>query len=168
MTEDPRKTEHDLIQEALPLINMIGADAAKRQPFLNAAIKAQLTFVHDQLIHYLPVGERGWGDDTKMPHEWGSMDTYDDMRNSLRLATMMMDDFLDPFVDTTAEDPVITLRRWIVLAECGVCAVAGEVLTAAGLDGEDDFDLLAETAREIEKQRDLEPNSLFPMDHKED
>jgi len=155
--------EHDLIQEGQPLINAMGANMAAERSVLNQAVKDQLTFVEDLLQHYLPTAPRGWGDDNQMPHEWGSMDTYDDMRNSLRFAALLMDNLLDPFAPKDMDDEEV-LRRTIVLSECGLCALAAPVIQAAGLEGDDDFAILARTARALEKANDLEPNSLFPTD----
>jgi hypothetical protein len=166
MSDESKKAEHDLIKEGLPLINMMGAQTAAERSTMNEATKAQLAFVRDQLDHYLPTAPRGWGDDSKMPHEWGSMDTYDDMRNSLRFAAILMDGLLDPFIEVT--DEVEELRVAIVIAECGLCAVADEVLALAGLDDEgdgDEYQILARTARRVEAERGLEPNTLFPSDN---
>jgi len=157
----------------LPFINRMGAEAARNRTVLNAACHAQLTFVYGQLQHYLPSEPRGFGEDTKMPHEWGSMDTYDDMRNSLRLAAMMMDGLCDPFAPQDTDDTE-AIRELIVLSECGICATAEEVLVAADLqtteeDPDRDFRELAKTARRLELERGLEPNSLFPAtDHEEE
>ena len=152
----------------LPWINRMGAEAARNRTVLNAACHAQLTFVYHELQHYLPSEPRGWGEDSKMPHEWGSMDTYDDMRNSLRLAAMMMDRLLDPFADQDTDDTEV-LREIIVRSESGLCATADEVLVAADLiDTDEDPDRqyreLRKTARRIEKQDGLDSNSLFPTD----
>ena len=157
----------------LPWINRMGAEAARNRTVLNAACHAQLTFVYHELQHYLPSEPRGWGEDSKMPHEWGSMDTYDDMRNSLRLAAMMMDGLCDPFAPQDTDDTE-AIRELIVLSECGICATAEEVLVAADLqtteeDPDRDFRELAKTARRLELERGLEPNSLFPTtDHEEE
>jgi len=162
MTDDVKKTEAELIAAAKPLINMMGAETAAERSILNKAAKAQLTFVKEQLDHYLPTAPRGWGDDEQMPHEWGSMDTYDDMRNCLRFAATLMDGLLDPFIEVT--DEAEELRVLIVISECGLCAVAEDVLTAAGLDDEeeDSFIVLARTARRVETERGMEANTLFP------
>src|SRR5262245_55361494 len=164
MADDIYKAEHDLIQHGKPLINQMGADMAVERSVLNNAVKDQLMFVEDLLQHYLPTAPRGWGDDTKMPHEWGSMDTYDDMRNRLRLAALMMDTLLDPFAATEGLTDQEVLQGILVLAECGLCAVAAGVLQAAGLDDDNDYAILARRARQIEKANNLEPNSLFPSD----
>jgi hypothetical protein len=156
--------EDDLF--GLPFINRMGAEAARNRTVLNAACHSQLTYVYHELIHYLPAAPRGFGEDSKMPHEWGSMDSYDDMRNSLRLAAMMMDMLLDPFTDQDTDDAEV-IREAIVLSECGICAVADGVLNAANLEDTDEdpdhtINELAKTARHIEKRDGREKNSLFP------
>jgi hypothetical protein len=85
MPDDSRDTERELIQQGAPLINAIGMNTAERRAALNKAVKGQLELVEAELKWYLH------NDHDQMPHEWGSMDTYDDMRNSLRLAAALMD-----------------------------------------------------------------------------
>lgn len=145
----------------LPPINQMGVDASERSG-LNWAIKAQLKYVYEDLTCYIPTAPRGFGDDNQMPHEWGSMDSYDDTRNALRFAATLMDMALDPFIDFPP-DPVEALKAIIIHAECGVCCLAPEIDKAIAPNEEDDiFDILAVTAREMEKAQGLEPNTIFP------
>ena len=163
MSDDLHRDEAELISALNPPINAMGANMAAERDLLNKALHAQLTFVREQLDHYLPTKPRGWGDDSQMPHEWGSMDTYDDMRNSMRLAALMADDLLDP-ISPRSDDQAEQLRQVIVAAESGLCAVASEVLELAGLAGDDDFEVLAKSARAYEQRMHLEPNSVYPTD----
>jgi len=125
MTDDSHKTEHDLLAEGAPLINQMGIDKGKSRPKMREALKAQLAMVHEGLEQYIPTKPRGYADDNLMPHEWGSMDTYDDMRNSMRFAAMLMDAMLDPF--DTEEDELKVLRGVIRESEVGLCAITQEI-----------------------------------------
>jgi hypothetical protein len=121
MPDDSRDTERELIQQGAPLINAIGMNTAERRAALNKAVKGQLELVEAELKWYLH------NDHDQMPHEWGSMDTYDDMRNSLRLAAALMDTLLDPFVD---DQEAIDQARRAFAYEGSICAVHDDVLLA--------------------------------------
>jgi hypothetical protein len=121
MPDDSRDTERELIQQGAPLINAIGMNTAERRAALNKAVKGQLELVEAELKWYLH------NDHDQMPHEWGSMDTYDDMRNSLRLAAALMDTLLDPFVD---DQEAIDQARRAFAYEGSMCAVHDDVLLA--------------------------------------
>lgn len=136
---DPNKTEHDLLNEGqAPLINQMGIDAAAQSPNIREALKLQLKSVHEQIEHYLPTKARGWGDDDKMPHEWGSLDTYDDMRNSVRALSVLLEGVLDGNDKETVLDAA---------CEGGACAIAfGDIVMRLGefKDEDDMWDKLGE------------------------
>src|SRR5437868_2545675 len=94
MHDNPKEIEHDLLAEMQPPLNAMGAQAAARHDLVNKAVKAQLELVRDWASDYVNVDGRGYGEG-QMPHEWGSMDTYDDMRNSIRGASLLLEELLD-------------------------------------------------------------------------
>jgi hypothetical protein len=109
--------------EGLPLINQMGVDGAAGNPRLNKAVRLQLEHVRDELSHYL-------ADPEQMPHEWGSLDSLDDMRNSMWVATAFMDELL--WTDNEEE-----YMRWVI-AQRGMCAIPKEVEQLAFPDMDDD------------------------------
>lgn len=128
MTNDP----DSLPGEGLPLINAMGVNEAATKAILNTWVRQQLTFVHAEATSYVPIGTRNYGDDNQMPHEWGSMDSYDDMRNAMRAGVMLMDPLLDPF---NKVDPRSYLEWHQALAtnivnECGLCAIEFDLTLA--------------------------------------
>jgi hypothetical protein len=111
----------------VPILNAIGPAAAEERPQLNAAIRGQLKLIHDQTEHYL-------SDPDQMPHEWGSIDSFDDMRNSLFVGVELMDHLMYG----PDEDVTVFIRRTI--ADRGMCASAQEVWNAAFPGGPEEHD----------------------------
>jgi hypothetical protein len=111
--------------EGLPLINGMGVNEAATKGILNTWVKQQLTHVHSEAASYVPMAPRGFGDDNQMPHEWGSMDSYDDMRNSMRAGIMLMDPLLDPFDQVDPRSYIEWHQNLIVevVYECGLCSL---------------------------------------------
>jgi hypothetical protein len=128
------------------VINQMGMDTARERDRLNELTKAQMEFVREGLSYYLGHEGREQMPDSvgQMPHEWGSMDTYDDMRNSMRLATIMLDSLLAPemFLPEDAKlDDEEGLRNWLrkmVMEEGSICAIAKE-LDEFIADGNEDW-----------------------------
>jgi hypothetical protein len=129
-----KKAERELIETTKPLINQMGIDAAEKRHKLNELTQSQLLYVREMLSDYVPVADkdREWDEDEErrqqMPHEWGSMDTYDDMRNSLHLASIMLDNVITPemFVnsdaDITTDEGVRQFLREVMVKETGFLA----------------------------------------------
>lgn len=148
---DIRDTEKAMLNESMPLLNAIGADAAASHPLINAAVRAQLVDVRDEADYYVK-------DPKQMPHEWGSMDSYDDMRNSVTGLSMLLEALLDGpcYVDhrkgTQEEEDRQLLRE--VVRECP-CAVAREVVELAypGM-GDDERYAAEQHFHNVESQRE--------------
>lgn len=116
--------EKALLQDGpLPLINAMGASAAASHPIINAAVRAQLEVVLNEATHYLE-------DPKQMPHQWGSMDTYDDMRNSVRAVSMLLECLLDGPVDGEGSEAERKLLREAA-RESGLCAISERLLLLA-------------------------------------
>lgn len=100
--------EKNLIQQGQPTINMMGAQAAESTAILGRLVKAQLKSLGEDCADYVS------GD--QMPHEWGSLDSYDDMRGAIHWAEAMLEAVIDPMFpsdfqnapdhDLTTEDGV--------------------------------------------------------------
>lgn len=106
-----------MLNEGMPIINRLGPGMAQQNALLNTAVRHQLKHVQGELAHYL--GEE------RMPHEWGSLDSLDDMRNSMAVATALMDELLWCNPDNQQD----YLRRTI--ASRGACCCPDEVLELA-------------------------------------
>lgn len=106
-------------------INRMGADDSAERPRLNRAIRAQLEEIAGEALGYIS-GE-------EMPHEWGSLDSFDDMRNSLAVGLALMDNLL---MSPDSEDDVIKAA----IVDRGLCATAegvwAELWPDSGLDYE--------------------------------
>lgn len=126
-SRDPRDLEREAIQAGLPPINEMGRQAAEDSG-LNDVVRAQLRYADELLGHYIARDPRGWGDDAQMPHEWGSLDSYDDMRTALHVAGDLLDHLLDEPADT-AQANVIEVIKGRNLG-----GIAGEVLDFVGFD----------------------------------
>jgi len=72
-----------MIEEMQPAINMMGVEAAASNKNFQRIIRLQLELVQHELSSYIA--------DEQMPHQWGSLDSLDDMRNSLYTAHYLMD-----------------------------------------------------------------------------
>jgi hypothetical protein len=110
----------------MPIINQMGVEAAAQRPLINQALRFQLEHVETECKHYLGVGAE-IGSDTAglMPHEWGSLDSYDDMRNTLAVALELADNLLI----VSPEEQREFLRRTI--ADRGWCVTDPRVLELA-------------------------------------
>jgi hypothetical protein len=100
--ESLRNTERRLIEEGQPLINMMGVHAADAHKDFQRIIRLQLEEVQRVLSYYIA--------DEQMPHEWGSLDSLDDMRNSLYTAHLLMEMHTNLVVGSE-EDPLEHLRQ---------------------------------------------------------
>ena len=119
------------------MINRALADNANAQPDIQRLIRAQLETVKDLLDNYLTTGAQLCDDSTIieepwwMPHQWGSMDSLDDMRNSLYLAEAMLDQLAlgdIPFDDFKKNREELA----------SPCATHPDVLTALGYNHDTD------------------------------
>lgn len=100
--ETPRQAERRLIEEMKPAINMMGVRAAESHREFQRIIRLQLEVVAHELEGYIA--------DEQMPHEWGSLDSLDDMRNSLYTAHCLMELHTNLVVGAD-EDPLDYLRE---------------------------------------------------------
>jgi hypothetical protein len=85
-------------------INRTLADNANAAPIWQEAIRAQFKFLYGEIAHYMTAGKRmedlvTFGTAELMPHQWGSIDSYDDMRSTLTLASELFDQALDAPAD---------------------------------------------------------------------
>jgi hypothetical protein len=134
--ESIRNTERRLIEDMQPLMNVAAADATKTLTDFNAILRAQLAVVQKELEMYIADGQ--------MPHEWGSIDSMDDMRNSLYTAHYLMEMLQDIVVGAVVDDteggpvdPVGHLKRNFrdVFAPCSIDPKVEEIL---GVSWDDD------------------------------
>ena len=98
-------------------LNVIGAAAATERSAMNDAVRGQLGLIAAEAAAY--------NEEAQMPHEWGSIDSFDDMRNALWVALELMDNLMYGPED----EEIVFIRKTI--AERGICAAAEEVWNAA-------------------------------------
>jgi len=118
------------------LINLHASEHSSEQPELNKLIRAQLQVVEDNLNCYLHHdGLNGLENPTRMPHEWGSLDSLDDMRNSLYTAHYLLEMLTGSIVESLtgeASSPLDHLRDpdnfREIFAPCTTSPVVYEVL----------------------------------------
>lgn len=79
----------------------------------NDLVRSQLETVRDNVTHYLEKDE--------MPHEWGSMDSLDDMRNSMDIASALMSECDVGFMPDVKA----------IINDFGECAAHDDVIKAA-------------------------------------
>jgi len=111
-------------------INQGLSDAANESSLWQKAIRAQFAFLRDELDHYLTAGERmerlvTMGTANLMPHQWGSIDSYDDMRAALNLAKDLFDQAFDAPSDE--EQAREELREAIVDRNAGAASEVREL-----------------------------------------
>jgi len=89
--ESIRNAERRLIEELQPMMNIQAARTTQQMSRFNEILRLQLAVVQREVEGYIA--------DVQMPHEWGSIDSMDDMRNSLYVANYLMEMLQDVIVD---------------------------------------------------------------------
>jgi hypothetical protein len=102
-------------------INRELSGSANASPLWQQAVRAQLQFCANEVDHYLTAAlKMGAPLEGLLPHQWGSMDSFDDMRTVLAFTAALFSDALDPPADVPAR-----LRE--LIRDHSVFGVADEV-----------------------------------------
>ena len=136
--ESIRNAERRLIEELQPMMNIQAARTTQQMSRFNEILRLQLAVVQREVEGYIA--------DVQMPHEWGSIDSMDDMRNSLYCANylmgMLQDVIVGAMVDDQGEheDPLDHLRKNFhdVFPACTVDPKVEEILGVSWDDEPDD------------------------------
>lgn len=107
-------------------INRALSEAAGHNEIINEAVDAALRTVRDFSGDYLPEKYND-GRREAMPHEWGSIDRYDDMRNCLGIAYELIGGLFDAYEDEEAQREFV--RR--AIRDHSVCAVESDLMQLA-------------------------------------
>jgi hypothetical protein len=94
--ESIRNTERRLIEDMQPMMNVQAARTTQQMTRFNEILRLQLAVVQRELESYIADGQ--------MPHEWGSIDSMDDMRNSLYVANYLMEMLQDVIAGAMVND----------------------------------------------------------------
>lgn len=99
---------------------------------LNKILRAQLELLQGEVNGYLAPAPDG---STRMPHEWGSIDSYDDMRNATDTALTLLNKLQDAMFGEPPEEILAYLREHFTEVFFG-CTIAAGVEDMLGVSWE--------------------------------
>lgn len=114
---------------------MAEGNSAKNE-LLNTILRKQLELLKVELDSYLSGDPLGRGDQL-MPHQWGSLDSFDDMRNATSTAHSLLDAMQDAMLGEPPEQILERIRE--AFDEIFFpCSTDDQIRSLLGLPAEDD------------------------------